>query len=168
MLLPYLKLEALQVLVMSGLPGSGKSTVAEELRKLHGPQSIEDRWSGMGVAVVSSDDHFIGSDGQYRFISDELSEAHKACWRHFESAMTSKYPLIIVDNTNLYASEIAPYYLPAEARGYAVKIIRVNCDPADAFERQRHNVPAATFQKMVEQWKKRDVVSRWNVEEVTR
>jgi hypothetical protein len=44
-------------------------------------------------------------------------------------------------------------------------VIRVLCDPADAFCRQRHDVPDTVFEKMVEKWNRRDVKPEWDVME---
>lgn len=142
-----------EVVILSGLPGSGKTTRAERMAHL-----------AMSAAIVSADDaHIDPADGVYRFKPELRAESHRICWRAFRDALVEGFGLVIVDNTNLTAAEIAPYVLPAEAYGYDVRILRVPCVPAEAFARQTHGVPAVIFDHMVAAWEKRDVMPWWNV-----
>lgn len=147
-----------QVLLMSGLPGSGKSKLAHRIKDLYFKSSLS-------CIVLSADDFFIKEDGLYHFDKDALGKAHKDCWKKFYSAL-SLFNFIIVDNTNLVAAEVAPYVLPAEVHDFSVRIVRVLCKPAEAFKRQQHGVPEKTYKKMIRQWEKRDVLSRWAVSEL--
>lgn len=162
-----LKLSPMQVLIVSGLPGSGKSKLAQELLERYGKATgLAEAWyCGDSGIILSTDDYFVGSDGQYRYISDEIGQAHRRCQAEFARELDRQRPLIIVDNTNLTSWEVENYYIPAKNKGYAVKVIRVLCDPADAFFRQRHAVPDTIFEEMVEKWNRRDVNPEWDVEE---
>lgn len=162
-----MQLDRFQVLVMSGLPGSGKSRLAHELVEKFGRAKdlAEAYYRGDPSIIVSADDYYIGKDGVYRYIADEIGLAHKQCKDKFEYALDSGVPLVIVDNTNLRASDADFYFEMARKKGYSARMIRVNCDPADAFMRQRHNVPESVFTKMVSQWEKRDVRPEWEVED---
>ena len=115
--------------------------------------------------ILSTDNYFVGPDGQYRYIADEVGRAHLQCQAEFAHELDRQRPLIIVDNTNLTSKEVDTYYTPARNKGYEVKVIRVLCDPADAFFRQRHNVPDTEFEKMLVKWNRRDVKPEWDVEE---
>jgi len=147
-----------QVWVMSGLPGSGKSSFARVAAEAH------QRDLNISSQIVSADDFFC-STGEYLYTGDDAA-AHRDCWRRFFKLIQDGCQIIIVDNTNLTAAEIAPYILPAEANGYTVKVIRVGCDPELAFSRQKHGVPRESFDKMVTSWKKRDVMPWWRVDEI--
>lgn len=89
------------VKILSGISGSGKSTYARRHR---------------GV-IVSADDYFV-RDGAYRFNPARLSSAHATCFARYLGALDDGHPLVIVDNTNTTAVEIAPYVLAAQAKGY--------------------------------------------------
>jgi len=121
------------VKILRGIPGSGKSTLARE----------------MGEVTVSADDYFT-VDGVYSFNPRELPNAHQACWRRFYREAEAGTEVIVVDNTNITAAEIAPYVLPAEANGYKIQIITIQADPVQAFNRNVHGVPFEVVLRMAE------------------
>ena len=55
-----------RIILLRGLPGTGKTTFAENL---------------VGFSVASADDYFTGSDGHYRFNPLEYPQAHAYCLR---------------------------------------------------------------------------------------
>lgn len=129
------------VLVLSGLPGSGKSTIAKRLDK------------ELLANVVSADDYFTDANGQYTYVPSEIGLAHQSCWRQFYALVSSvdHSGLVVVDNTNIHEGEIAPYVLPAEAHGYKVVIVRVDAEGASAAElakRTLHGVPQVVIARM--------------------
>jgi predicted kinase len=123
----------MQIIILRGIPGSGKSTLAK------------DRFSG--ATIVSADDFFM-EGGEYRFDGENIGEAHKRCWKMFYEAVLRHDPLIVVDNTNISAADIAPYVLPAEVHGYVVNIITLRVDPAVAAARNVHRVSLAAVQRI--------------------
>lgn len=155
-----------KVFILSGFPGSGKSTHAKYLAQ---------RYGGL---VVSADDYFMRHDGTYRFNLDGLPYAHAECFEKFQKALGEKRT-VIVDNTNLSAWQISPYVLAANAAGlglrhevnypggHDVQIVRLACDPVVAFKRQTHGVPEQGFKRMVEDYLKSDVLPWWSVYELT-
>lgn len=85
------------VLVLSGLPGCGKSYVAHQL------------YAGYVNSRVVSADNLVDYEN---FSPDQLAPAHQGCFRAFLAAtQLERAPLVVVDNTNLSAAEVAPYYL---------------------------------------------------------
>lgn len=142
------------VLILSGIPGSGKSHYARSIQNVR----------------IFSADKFFKQNGQYVYSRSKLPEAHKWCFRHYATFLVTKSAedtgTVIVDNTNCTAVEIAPYYTLAEAFGHSAKVVRIACDPRTAFARQTHNVPQETFERMLVRFSKRDVLQRWYVEEI--
>src|SRR5690606_33271326 len=110
-------------IIMSGISGSGKSTWAEKL--CHGLSS-----TGYNFSIVSADSYFM-RDGVYQFDPKKLSDAHGACCYDFINQLALQTPLVVVDNTNTTAVEIAPYILIAQAYHYDVEIITVMCESED-------------------------------------
>ena len=114
--------------IMQGVPGSGKSTIAET-------------YAGFGV-IVSADTFFVKlGNGTYNFQPARLPDAHRECYLDFCKAVADGVAVVVVDNTNTTPTEIAPYERHATAFGYEVEIVRVMCDPVVAAARNTHGVP---------------------------
>ena len=105
------------LLIISGISGSGKSTLAETLikRATHFDQSIEDDFCGS--IICTADDYFM-VDGEYKFDSSKLGEAHKACIQKCEDSMQVELELIIVANTTTDKKSAKPYLDMAKQYGY--------------------------------------------------
>jgi tRNA uridine 5-carbamoylmethylation protein Kti12 len=143
---------------MSSISGGGKSTFAREIVKGL-PET--------GYVIVSADNFFTRrGNGVYDFNPALLPVAHKECYLDFLAACSLRTPIVIVDNTNLSAWEIAPYYTHAAAMGYEVKIIRIKCDPAIAAKRNSHGVPYNSVVGMAKRYNEKvGWPPFWNVEE---
>ena len=124
----------MQTFILRGVPGSGKSFLAKQLAK------------SRGAVIVSADTYFEGR--KIAFNPALIGEAHASCFRAFLRTASAKRSDIVVDNTNLTAWEISPYYLGSAALGYDAEILEVDCDPSVAFARQTHGVPAHVHKGM--------------------
>ena len=120
----------MKVYILRGISGAGKSTYARYLKRTEGD-----------VLVCSADSFMEGPDGAYRFDSRRLEDAHKYCLRTFIDGLQKRWPVIVVDNTNITWLKIHPYVVVAEAFDYEVEIVTITVDPEVAAERTRHNVP---------------------------
>lgn len=148
------------LLVMSGLPGSGKSTIVDLIRDVLDDTRYHDGMPiPLPVRVVSADKFFVDDDGVYRFDPAKLNENHKKCLRAALECMDDTNPynhfdgLLIVDNTNLMAAEASPYMALGNLFGYQTAVLGVECNPYQAFSRCQHGVPADKFASMVEVYK---------------
>lgn len=141
--------------------------------------------------ICSADDFFTGANGVYDFNPKHLPRAHQTCFLKFltrldkgdvdQVIILSGVPgsgkstwaktanadrLLIVDNTNLSAWEISPYYLAAQSYGLPVRVNRFTVPEGEeisTFNRQVHNVPFPTWGRMLTQFEKRDVLPWWEV-----
>lgn len=134
-------------IVLRGLPGSGKTTAARALAHSH-------HRTGASAIVCSADEYFVGEDGEYRFDSEKLSNAHAVCRATFERAIAARVPLVIVDNTSTRKREWRRYAVAAREAGYIVLVARTwpHPDPADAAERNVHGVPEEVIRRMEARW----------------
>lgn len=124
--------------IMRGLPGSGKSTfIKNELLPLHGK-----------LVVCSADDYFLGPDGRYHFIKQDIGKAHKTCFAKFVHSIQMACPFVVVDNTNTTALEIEGYRRFADLHEYIVTILYVDAPFVKCMARQKHNVPFPTMHRM--------------------
>ncbi len=62
--------------LMRGLPGSGKSTLVNILKRLY----------SKSVVVCSADNYFLDSQGVYNFNRDKIGEAHRVCQQQADDA----------------------------------------------------------------------------------
>ena len=94
-----------QLMLIRGLPGSGKSTVAKLFDKaLH----------------FEADMYFLDSDGNYQFDASKIKNAHNWCRDSVMDAMKEGHPIVVVSNTFTQEWEMEVYYLLAEELGYRV------------------------------------------------
>ena len=88
------------MLIIRGLPGSGKSTIARQLEETY-PGSVS----------CSADQFFLHPEtGEYQFEGSQLGEAHKWCQSKAEEACRARVNIVIVDNTNVKKWEMVPYF----------------------------------------------------------
>ncbi|CAF0742086.1 unnamed protein product [Didymodactylos carnosus] len=82
--------------LMRGLPGSGKSTLVDILKRIYSHS-----------CQVCSADHFFMSEetGEYKFDRSKISDAHQTCQRNAEDACRAGINAIVIDNTNIRMDE---------------------------------------------------------------
>jgi len=100
-----------ELILLRGLPGSGKSSLAKILAQNEYP-------------VFSVDDYFT-SDGTYNFEFDKNHLAYKQCEENTKKAMQNKVAKIFVDNTFTINWEIEAYFKLANEFNYRVHVITV-------------------------------------------
>ncbi len=148
----------MNVYIMCGVSGSGKSTAAESFRT--------DRI--LGSAVVSADDYFINPiTGNYDFDPALISKAHAECLNAFIACLNSiaNFDVLVVDNTNTTLLEIAPYYTTARALrpDCKVHLVVVECDPEIANARNSHGVPLATTVRQASNIRQLVIPPYWDI-----
>ncbi|XP_037123873.1 NEDD4-binding protein 2-like 2 [Syngnathus acus] len=132
------------LILMRGLPGSGKTTMARELLAT-GPSGL----------ILSTDDYFVHDSG-YRYDPNLLGEAHE--WNHQRAgdAMRDGRSPVIIDNTNLQAWEMKPYVQMALQQGYQVDFCEPNTswkyDPSELEKRNKHGVSQEKIAQMLDRF----------------
>lgn len=123
-----------ELFLLRGLPGSGKSTVAETITNYDDSH----QW-------YEADELFYDDEGEYVFDATRLKEVHKWCRDITEARMKQGAPRITVSNTFTQEWEMKPYYDLAEKYGYRVYSLIVENRHEGESE---HGVPDETIDKM--------------------
>jgi predicted ABC-type ATPase len=149
------------VFIFRGLPGSGKTTLAEKVWAKY--LNISGRldpymvlFGGYKTAVVCSADnyyHLNSSDGSYQFDKNKTSEAHNYCLRTFIGRISSgRNEPILVANTNTAIREFAHYVKIAKAYGFRVVVVSLDIDTDTSYNRNIHSVPLETIELMQDRY----------------
>jgi hypothetical protein len=137
--------------ILRGLPGGGKSTMAEALTS--GPLVS---WGG-----IFSTDQFFYKDGIYQFDKNLLGHYHalnQERFRDFCKAHKDHVNVVAVaDNTNMQTWEMKPYIKAAEENNFNVTILTVGKINDPVFQsmcanRNIHGVDALTIAKMASKY----------------
>jgi predicted kinase len=120
--------------LLRGLPGSGKSTLSEQL----------------GGSHFETDKYFVGENGEYNFDGSKLKEAHQWCQDSVANAMllnhtTGEHETIVISNTFTQEWEMKPYMDMAKNWGYRVFTIIVENRHGGV---NQHGVPDEKLQQM--------------------
>lgn len=131
------------MILLRGLPGSGKSYLAKRIN------------SHFGGYIASADNYFMRS-GEYRFDPDLLEYAHCDCQNKVKDKAREQISPIIVDNTNLESWEMKPYVVTALEFGYVVHLLEPSTEwknnPRICHRYNRHDIPLEKIIRMKEKF----------------
>ena len=137
------------LILVRGLPGSGKTTIARMLVGSLHSQMIEP-----SSLLVSADDYFtfvLGEYGEYEFDPEKLKDAHDWCQREAFAAMSDGDDLVVVHNTFTTMWEMNPYLAVAKLHDYSIQVIECKGNFGSV-----HDVPAETIDRMRNRWEEYD------------
>jgi NEDD4-binding protein 2 len=125
------------LIILRGLPGSGKSTFANYM---------------FSNNIFEADQYFYNEDRNYNFDASKLHLAHKYCQLRVEHAMEANlisggvyFSEIVVSNTSTTEKELEPYLELAKKYDYQVVSLIVENRHSGV---SKHNVPIETIEKM--------------------
>ena len=141
-----MKTKKAKAIILRGLPGSGKSYLAEQYYQPYQGQFLREQ-------VIHSTDSYFYRQGRYCFDPALLPENHARNLAAFIQALAENLPLVICDNTNICHWEFLAYQTAAEALGYEVSIETVGSpkDPQHqqtCYERNQHGLTLQTIRQM--------------------
>lgn len=117
------------LILLRGIPGSGKSTLGEIILQTTQQQKPD---------VLSADNFFVDENGVYNFDSTKLKEAHNMCQQKCAERMRLEFSKIVVANTFTQEWEMQPYFEMAKRYGYRIHTIIVENRHGS---KNVHNVP---------------------------
>lgn len=120
-----------KLILIRGLPGSGKSTIANLMTECH---------------HVEADHFFLNAMGEYEFNPAKLPMAHEACFL-LTKALLEEHNNVVVANTFSRQWEIQPYLDLAKKMGIQPILIE-----AKGNFKSIHNVPEEAIQRMKDRW----------------
>ena len=128
------------LILLRGIPGSGKSTLGNVILNCLPNENHH---------VLSADDYLINDNGEYKFNSSKLREAHNDCHEKCAKRMKLEFSKIVVANTFTEEWEMDRYYEMADRYGYRVHSIIVE-NRHDG--KNIHGVPEDKLQQMKERF----------------
>ena len=125
-----------ELILLRGLPGSGKTTLAKIILQLRSTDEPE---------VLSADDFFEDKEGDYNFDPTKLKEAHNYCQFRCSERMRQQKAKIVVANTFTQEWEMDEYFKMAERYNYRVHTVVVENRHGNE---NIHGVPEDKLQQM--------------------
>jgi predicted kinase len=123
-----------KLIIVRGLPGSGKSTYAKKLGCLH-----------------LEADMFHVQDGAYKFDFTNLKKAHELCQKICREILESGAD-VVVSNTFVKNWEVEPYLDMAKYFQATVELVEMKGQYGNI-----HDVPSDIISKMKENWEEIDL-----------
>lgn len=127
--------------IVRGVPGSGKSTRAKELKTWY-----------EGVLHFEADMWFERT-GEYLFDPTDLHRAHRWCLTSVQTALNQGKKVVVANTFTTY-KEIKDYVKYAQMNGHGVTLITMLQEYGSI-----HNVPEETMTKMRERFESHDSIS---------
>ncbi len=141
------------LLILRGLPGSGKSTLCKE--RFPGLTPFALAPAGYSPVSVSADHFFTTLSGEYNFDITKLGEAHSTAQCQLVDALWAGRETVVLDNTNTQHWEFALARKLGQAFAYNVEIVEVfdgGCTDEELAERNTHGVPLDVITKQRARW----------------
>lgn len=126
------------LLLLRGIPGSGKSTFANQIANTN------------GAPIFSIDSYFENEKGEYNFDFSKNHLAYKECESKTKLALEKGIPFIIVDNTFTLEWELKPYEDLAKKFGYLCFVVTVENRHGG---KNIHQIPEEQIEKMKVKYK---------------
>jgi predicted kinase len=138
-----------KLIIMRGLPGSGKSGAAKRLVR---------------NGVIHSTDDFFVQNGEYVFDNENIERFHHFNFLSSVRSMREGISPVIIDNTNIIAEHCVDYIEAGKMYGYDIIIVEPDASWAfnieELMKRNTHEVPRETLVDMLEKYEKPDVFKK--------
>jgi len=158
-----------ELLLIRGLPGSGKSTFAKLLLSFDGYDYQNIRWfeadmyfmEHVDISWIDEEDvaekgkafwvQHHGYEFVYKYDREKIGAAHVWCQKSVWEALQDKNAIVIVSNTFSTKKELQPYIEMADKLDCKLTVLTVEGNFGSV-----HNVPEETINKMKNRWERYD------------
>lgn len=123
-----------RLILIRGLPGSGKSTRAKQI------------CNEIDAIHFETDMYFIDSEGKYNFDANKLPQAHLWCQQQVEAAL-AEGKSVVVSNTFVRHWEMKAYQILAKRYDIAIEV-----QTCTGRFQNIHKVPTSVIQSMQKRW----------------
>lgn len=130
-----------RLVLVRGLPGSGKSTKAKAIVK-----SWQEKYPDVRICHFETDMYFVNQAGHYQFDGTKIPQAHAWCQRQVATALTQN-AWVIVSNTFVEKWEMKAYLKLAKKHHISTQIIVCKGEYQNI-----HQVPEAVISRMRKKW----------------
>jgi len=145
-----------KLILLRGIPGSGKSTKAKQLAS--------------PLYICEADDYWLNCVGDYLFVPEKIGKAHAWCQNKVSLLMMAKRDTIVISNTNITRKDRQVYIDMAKDNGYEVEIVLpdspwfneilprirnktfTDADVQCFVDKNTHNVPFEAIKRMMTRW----------------
>ncbi|XP_022827784.1 uncharacterized protein LOC111357368 isoform X2 [Spodoptera litura] len=140
------------LILMRGVPGSGKSYLARKLVDM----MVGGSHNNYRAHILTTDDYFM-IRGQYQYDKFRLSEAHTWNQQRARNVLRMGMSPVIIDNTNIELWEMEPYLREGVKNGYIIEVVEPTTPWAKKanilLRKNVHNVPLVTIKRMLENYR---------------
>lgn len=126
------------LILLRGLPGSGKTTLAKELSE-----------NGK-YPVFSVDDYFTDQQANYKFEFEKNHLAYKQCENNTRISMQNNISKIFIDNVFSLEWEMEPYFKLASEFNYKIFVFTIENRHGG---KNIHDISTEQLKKMAEKYK---------------
>jgi predicted kinase len=127
------------LLLLRGLPGSGKTTLAKAIQL------------ASGCPIISIDDYFTDPvTGRYFFKYQENHLAYKHCETRTRQALEQGYLLVVLHHTFTLDWEMEPYFKMASDMDYSIHAVTVENYHGG---QNVHDIPEEHIRKMADKYR---------------
>ena len=153
--------KAKTLIILRGLPGSGKSFLAKYL--YDGIVGLKN-----SCIIHSTDNFHLELDPTnnkrmvYVFKPEKLRYFHEQNLKHAVTSMEMGVDCIIIDNTNTTWKEMEAYARAGLSNGYSIVIEEANTawkfDVDECTKKNTHNVPREAIARMLQRWEETSLI----------